>query len=69
MTAHRLSASSVHLARHCLHSFREDVPVPPDKPGPAAKKGTAFHFCAEHLARNLQAQLRRKARLRAERTT
>lgn len=47
MTAHRLSASSVHLARHCLHSFREDVPVPADKPGPAAKKGTGFHLVVE----------------------
>jgi hypothetical protein len=45
--AHRLSASGVHLAVHCAHPFRHDVEVPPDKPGPAAKKGTAVHSAIE----------------------
>lgn len=46
---HRLSASKLTLARHCLYSFRGDVNVPFDKPGPAAKRGTAVHAAIERF--------------------
>lgn len=45
--AHRLSASKLVLARSCLHSFRGDVEVPYDPPGPAAERGKRIHAAIE----------------------
>ena len=43
----RFTASALSRARQCLYSFRDDVPLVQDTPGPAARLGTAFHKLAE----------------------
>lgn len=42
----RLSASRLHIARHCTYWLRDEVPVD-DKPSYASRGGTAFHSAAE----------------------
>jgi hypothetical protein len=49
---HRLSASSLKLARYCLYSYRGDVAVPFRKPHPSAEKGVRVHGAIESFLRD-----------------
>lgn len=48
----RLSPSRMALAERCLYTFRDDVPLPPDKSGPTALAGKSVHGAIEAYVRD-----------------